>query len=71
MKLSTLKRKAAKRMKELGHKVKWGEVFGNAQTQVFSQVGNCIHCGQSAYIHEGLTPANSVVINTSSMCPKR
>jgi hypothetical protein len=52
MKLSTLKRKAAKEAKANGHSLRWGNVYGNATWNVYSQNGTCKHCGAGVACHE-------------------
>jgi hypothetical protein len=52
MKLSTLKRKAAKQAKEHGHKLKWGNVYGTPTSN--SQNGFCRHCKAGVACHENM-----------------
>lgn len=52
MKLSTLKRKAAKQAKMNGHKLKWGNLYGTPTSN--SQNAFCKHCGGGVACHENL-----------------
>ena len=54
MKLATLKRKAAKQAKANGHKLTWGNVYGNAQSNLYSQNALCSHCLAGVACHEGI-----------------
>ena len=54
LKLTTLKRKASKAAKANGHSIKWGNVFGNATSNRYSQVGVCKHCAAGVACHEGI-----------------
>lgn len=44
MTLSTLRKKAQATTVKRGHKMKWGQPFGNATTQTYGQHGECRIC---------------------------
>ena len=54
MKLSTLHRKAAKEANALGHNLKWGNVYGNSTTQVFSENAVCKNCCAGLSCHDNV-----------------
>lgn len=62
MKLSTLKKKAQRSTKCRGHKMKWGEPFGNATTQRFGQHGECRKCKALCFLDTHPAP-NSIGIS--------
>jgi len=53
MELATIKRKVAKDAKANGHSLKWGKVYGNAQSNLYSQNAVCKHCLAGVACHEG------------------
>jgi hypothetical protein len=46
--LSTLKREASKTTSWRGHRLRWGEPFGNGSTNIYSQTGTCQNCKMTA-----------------------
>ncbi len=56
MKLSTLKKQAQQTTKRRGHKMTWGQPYGNATTQVFSQNGECRICHAHCWLNTHPAP---------------
>ena len=62
MKLSTLKKKAQQATKYRGHRMQWGDAFGNATTLRFGQHGTCRDCGAHVWLNTHPAP-NSIGIS--------
>jgi hypothetical protein len=56
MKLSTLRKSAQGTTKARGHRMRWGNPYGNATALVFSQNGQCSKCGMEVTLHERPAP---------------
>lgn len=56
MKISTLRTKAQRTTKARGHRMKWGQPFGNATTQHFGQHGRCRDCYAEVWLDDHPAP---------------
>ena len=65
MKISTLKKSAQSSTKYRGHRMKWGDVFGNATTQAFGLNGKCRDCGSYCFIITNPAPNQTGVSGTA------
>jgi hypothetical protein len=50
--ITTLQKQASAIYRPLGHRMKWGPLYGNATSGIMSVNGRCRQCGAAVYIHQ-------------------